>query len=910
MFGKLNVKVGADLSELRRKMGQMSGMVEKNSQKLKSFGRNMSQYVTLPLTAMGGAAVKSFGSFDSAMQKSLAIMDDVSEGMRDKMAGAAREVSQITTTSSTKAAESYYFLSSAGLDAQESISALPQVARFAQAGMFDMQKATDLATDAQSALGLTSENTAENTRQLGRVMDVLVNANQDANASVEQFSSALTNRAAPALKAANKSLEEGVGVLATFADQGIKGQKAGQRLSQVLRLLSKNAAENTEQFRELGLIDAQGNLNSFSEIIRALTEDMRGMSDAQQSARLEQLGFTARVQQAIKPLLGNAEAIKEYTESARDAGGATKEVADKQMKSFTAQLKLARNAIQNAGQEIGEILAPAVGELAGIVRGATRAFTQLPDSIQKVVVGLGAVLAAIGPLLFALGTLPTIAGAVSSGFGLVTAAAGKMASAFTTAWAAATGPVGAVIAGVAAVGGATYLIYQNWEGVKSFFGDLWQGVVRIVAGAKGAMLGLLKGLWPAAQMIFLEGIADLIGPLKKFAQWLGADSLAEGIEGFQGQMRGLIPKDELASAEAEMRTGIQMIEDEVAKGAGAVMDAGEGIVDAAADIATRAKEKFQGIFSVQPGGGKGETSGKSAEQLLGGGGEMPGGGGMPGSGGGGSGIQSIISDADALAKRVPKNIDLVTESFQSGEKAIQSTAEAFNNVKVANPMRAIADNLDVPLAKIRDFSRGAQKELKNLAKNSRSAAKKFVSSKLEMAKAAERIGSVVERGFERAATGMLKGIGKMAAGQASLRDVAGNVLSTLGNLAIRVGKIAIATGVAIDKIKKALSNLQPGPALVAGAALIALGTAVKGALSKAAEGGSGGGSAGGVAGSGGRSYTTNANDDRNRRRRSRRGDRDVNVNVGVNPRTLSSGDVVYANEKGKRKQESYGTDRQ
>jgi TP901 family phage tail tape measure protein len=768
-------------------------------------------------------------------------MDDVSEGMRDKMAGAAREVSQITTTSSTKAAESYYFLASAGLDAQESIKALPEVARFAQAGMFGMQKATDLATDAQSALGLTSENTAENTRQLGRVMDVLVNANQDANASVEQFSSALTNRAAPALKAANKSLEEGVGVLATFADQGIKGQKAGQRLSQVLRLLSKNAAENTEQFRELGLIDAQGNLNSFSEIIRSLTEDMRGMSDAQQSARLEQLGFTARVQQAIKPLLGNSEAIKEYTESARDAGGATKEVADKQMKSFNAQMKLVRNAVQNAGQEIGEILAPAVHVLAGIVRSATQAFSQMPDILQKVVVGFGTALAALGPLLFALGTIPTIKAAVASGFGVITAAAGKMATAFSTAWAAVTGPVGIVLGSIAAVGGATYLIYDNWKGVKSFFGDLLSSVVRIFAGMKGAILGLLKGLWPAAQMIFLEGIADLIGPLKKFAQWLGADSLAEGIEGFQGQMRDLIPKDELASAEAEMRTGIQMIEDEVAKGAGAVMDAGEGIVDAAADIATQAKEKFQGIFSVQPGGGEGEASGKSAEQLLGGGGEMPGKDGMPGEGGGGSAIQPIVSDADALAKKVPDNVDLVTESFKSSEKAIQSTAGTFNNVKVANPMGAIADNLDVSLAQIRDFSRGTQEELKSLAMNSRLAAKKFLDTKMAMVNAAERIGRVVEQGFERAAAGMLKGIGKMATGQASLKDVMNNVLSTLADMAIRVGKIAIGTAITVKGIKNALQKLEPAQALAAGAALIALGAAVKGALSSAASGKGGSG---------------------------------------------------------------------
>jgi len=53
----------------------------------------------------------------------------------------------------------------------------------------------------------------------------LVGANTLANASVEQFSKSLTNMAAAALTNANKGLEEGVAILAAFADKGIKGAK-------------------------------------------------------------------------------------------------------------------------------------------------------------------------------------------------------------------------------------------------------------------------------------------------------------------------------------------------------------------------------------------------------------------------------------------------------------------------------------------------------------------------------------------------------------------------------------------------------------------------------------------------------------------------------------------------------------
>ena len=105
------------------------------------------------ITAFSGLFLKTFAGFDDALNQSLAIMGDVSDAMRKDMAQAAKDVARETRFNATDAAESYFFLASAGLDAKQSIEALPQVAQFAQAGMFDMAQATDLLTDAQSALG-------------------------------------------------------------------------------------------------------------------------------------------------------------------------------------------------------------------------------------------------------------------------------------------------------------------------------------------------------------------------------------------------------------------------------------------------------------------------------------------------------------------------------------------------------------------------------------------------------------------------------------------------------------------------------------------------------------------------------------------------------------------------------------
>jgi TP901 family phage tail tape measure protein len=313
------------------------------------------------------ASIKAFADFDAEMTKSLAIMGHVSDSLQDDMSEAAREVAKTTTFSANQAAEAYFFLASAGLDAAASIEAMPKVAKFAQAGMFDMALATDLLTDAQSALGLTIRDDAiKNMENLVRVSDVLVKANTLANASVEQFSTALTTKAGAALRALGKDVEEGVAVLAAFADQGIKGEIAGTQLSIVLRDLTTKAIKNKSAFREMGIavFDTNGEMNNLGNIIGNLETALAGMSDETQKATLLQLGFSDKSLASLQALLGTSEAIKTYEGALREAAGTTDEVASKQLETLNAQLGLIKSAFVDLGIEIGERLEPTVTGLA------------------------------------------------------------------------------------------------------------------------------------------------------------------------------------------------------------------------------------------------------------------------------------------------------------------------------------------------------------------------------------------------------------------------------------------------------------------------------------------------------------------------------------------------------------------
>ncbi|HUT92919.1 MAG TPA: phage tail tape measure protein, partial [Thermoguttaceae bacterium] len=264
--GDLVVRFGADTSRFNRGAGQVTRMLGG----LKGAAMGLAGALGFTGGVYGFVNLLRAGeNFNQKMRQSLAIMGDVSDAMKGKMEKAAFDVAKATRFSAAEAAESYYFLASAGFDAAQSIAALPQVAKFAQAGNFDMARATDLATDAQSALGLTVKDATENLVNLTRVTDVLVKANTLANASTEQFSEALTTKSGAALRALGKDMEEGIAVLAAFADQGVKGSEAGTQLAIVLRDLQTKAIENKAAFTGagIGVFDASGEMRNMADII-------------------------------------------------------------------------------------------------------------------------------------------------------------------------------------------------------------------------------------------------------------------------------------------------------------------------------------------------------------------------------------------------------------------------------------------------------------------------------------------------------------------------------------------------------------------------------------------------------------------------------------------------------------------
>ena len=405
-LGRLAVRIEADANPYLRAMKKVEAQTKRIGQAAINAGKALTKALTLPLAIVGGLGVKAFASFDLAMKKSLSIMKTTGEEVKS-MTDLAKNLSLEGPQSATELAQAYFFLASAGKNAQQSVALLPMMQKFATAGSFDLALATDLLTDAQSALGLSSQDAAKDMKNMSRVADVFARANELANTSIQQVSEAITNNAGAALKSYNKDIEEGVALLAAYADQGIKGQVAGSQAARVMLLLSKSSRDASEAHAKLGfhVFDASGKMRNFADIVKNLEDVTRGMSDELKSATLEQLGFEARIQSAILPLLGTSDAIRRYEGELRKAGGTTKRISDKQLEAFSNQMKIVKNNVNLLFIEIGEALAPVLKDLGTKIREVTQWFRQLSPETKKTILIVAAITAVVGPLLIVLGLL-------------------------------------------------------------------------------------------------------------------------------------------------------------------------------------------------------------------------------------------------------------------------------------------------------------------------------------------------------------------------------------------------------------------------------------------------------------------------------------------------------------------------
>ena len=511
---------------------EIGGKLESVGNKMTGVGQSLLP-VTAGVTALGTAAVKTTADFDSSMSQVQATMGITKDAMSelngesvntgDALRNLAKQMGSETAFSASECADAMNYLALAGYDTQEIYDTLPTVLNLAAAGGIDLASASDMVTDAMSALGME-------TSEADTMVDQMAKTASSTNTSVAQLGEGILTIGATArtVKGGTAELNTALGIL---ANNGIKGAEGGTHLRNVILSLQNPTDKAASQMEALGVsvYDSEGNMRSLNDILGDLNASMDGMTSQEKANIISQI-FNKTDLSAVNALLGNTgDTWDELQQSIVNSGGAAQQMADTQLDNLSGQLTLLKSALEGLAISFGEILMPMVRSAVEKIQAFVDKLNGMSDAQKETILKSAALAAAIGPLLIVLGKTISTVGTTMKTFSSLTKGVAKLgvkiagsSSSITSlgsALGAVAGPVLAVVAIVATLAAAFKHLWDTneefraaitgiWEGIKTKFEEFGQAITERL-NALGFdfqnIVEVLKSIW--------DGFCSMLAPV-------------------------------------------------------------------------------------------------------------------------------------------------------------------------------------------------------------------------------------------------------------------------------------------------------------------------------------------------------------------------------------------------------------
>ena len=744
-LGDLVVNIGANTKDLNKKLGGVRREMRSMTSNFKAVGMNLTRSLTMPLALMGGAAVKLAVDFESAMAQVKAV-SGATGGEFKKLEQSAKNLGASTIFTAREVAGLQLEYSRLGFSANEILNVQEATLNLAQATGSDLAQAAEVAGATLRAFGLDAAET-------GRVTDVMAESFSSSALNINTFQDSM-KFVAPDAKAAGVSIEETSAMLAVLANSGIKGSQAGTALRRILQEMSGTSGTLTDRFK-------------------ALSAKGIGVRDA-----MDEVG--RRAGSSLLVLTNGAGQVDELTSSFNNAEGAAARMADIMSDTARGQIKEMTSALEGAGIALGEVLIPFVTKAAGFIRDLATKFKNASPEIKKIVVMVGAIAGAIGPLLM---ILPTLGASLSGAFAI------------------ATGPIGIVVAGIAAMTIGFFKYFDQIEGpltdhinsIITLYNEI--DLVRVVVGG-------LEGAFTELGNVIIFQLNNIVNALDTgLGTWvtLFSEGPSAAIEHFEKAGTKLIA--DMSSGAIEIAGAVKKkVDEHIAREPIELLEFG--------DIGAK-KDEILGLLDFKSWISE---TGAAADDLV-------------------SDLLNTLTEFGNSLIEIDNSLSSGVASATLGELNTELStlnAELLNLVPGSqaflDKMAEIGDlelqlevgGVDGLLSHLTDFGNAVD----------------VVNTKLD------EFGSSVATALEQATGSFIENSAIMiataiATGQ-PLENFGSNILGAFADLAISLGKIAISFGITVDAIKNKLLK-NPGLAVAAGAALLLIGHGAKAAMNKAAE---------------------------------------------------------------------------
>ena len=392
--------------------------IKNGAAKIGSLGAKALGAATAAVGAFGIASIKTGMNFDSAMSQVAATMGKTVDQMMNEtgtvqlswgeFSGNLREYAQEmganTVFSATQAAEALNYMALAGYDTQKSMETLPSVLNLAAAGSMDLAAASDMVTDAETALGLADKKTADGLPRTSALIDEMARTASKTNTSVSQLGSAILTIGGTAKLMNGGMVEMADGTeraydgttelntaLGLLADNGIKGSAAGTSLRNILSSLSSGKFEKTFGALGISAYNSEGKLRSLKDILADMNKVMDGMTDQEKTGLINSV-FNQRDLKSVNALLATTgERWDEVTLALLDSQGAAEQMAKTQLDNLAGDIQLFKSAVEGAQIAVSDRLTPSLREFVQIGTEGVSAFTEKLNSgdIEGAITSIG-----------------------------------------------------------------------------------------------------------------------------------------------------------------------------------------------------------------------------------------------------------------------------------------------------------------------------------------------------------------------------------------------------------------------------------------------------------------------------------------------------------------------------------------
>ncbi len=345
------------------------------------------QGATAGVTALGAAAIKVGSDFEAGMSQVQAISGASGEDL-EKLKNKAKEMGATTKFSATESAEALNYMAMAGWKTEDMLGGLEGVMNLAAASGEDLATASDIVTDAMTALGMQAN-------EAGHFSDVLAAAASNANTSVGGMGETFKYAGAMA-GTLGYSVEDVALATGLMANAGIKGTMAGTSLNSIMTRLSTNTNGARDAIEELGVafFNEDGSARNLTDVMTELREVTADMT-TEQKANFANTVAGMEAQKGLSAILNATEDdYNKLSAAIQNADGCALEMAETMQDNLQGQLTILQSGLEGLGISIYETFQDGAKD---VVKEAQGMIQQLQDAFNDG--GLEGVVSAVGDVL-------------------------------------------------------------------------------------------------------------------------------------------------------------------------------------------------------------------------------------------------------------------------------------------------------------------------------------------------------------------------------------------------------------------------------------------------------------------------------------------------------------------------------